>query len=147
MKKINLYTIGFTKKSAKEFFTKLRDPGVNRILDIRLNNTSQLAGFAKKDDLKFFLKEIAGIEYLHLVQLSPTKEILDSYKKKKIDWTEYQRQFTKMMEERRIETLMSKELADGDCLLCSEDSPKHCHRRLVAEYLKNKLGNLEINHL
>jgi uncharacterized protein (DUF488 family) len=142
-----IYTIGFTKKTAKEFFTKLKAAGVKRILDIRLNNSSQLAGFAKKDDLKYFLSQINNIKYAHFVDLSPTKEILDSFKKKKIDWAEYERQFHKLMKSRKIELLMSNKIDDGDCFLCSEDKPKHCHRRLVAEYLKNSLGNIKVTHL
>jgi uncharacterized protein (DUF488 family) len=142
-----IYTIGFTKKTAKEFFTKLKAAGVKRILDIRLNNSSQLAGFAKKDDLKYFLSQIDNIKYAHFVDLAPTKEILDSFKKKKIDWTEYERQFHKLMKSRKIELLMSNKIDDGDCFLCSEDKPKHCHRRLVAEYLKNSLGNIKVTHL
>lgn len=142
-----IYTIGFTKKTAKEFFAKLKTAGVKRILDIRLNNSSQLAGFAKKDDLEYFLLQINNIKYGHFIELSPTKEILDSFKKKKIDWAEYERQFNKLMETRKIELLMANELKDGDCFLCSEDKPKHCHRRLVAEYLKNIFGNIKITHL
>ncbi len=142
-----IYTIGFTKKTAKEFFTKLKTASVKRILDIRLNNSSQLAGFAKKDDLEYFLLQINNIKYAHLVELSPTKEILDSFKKKKIDWDEYERQFYKLMETRKIELLMSNELNDGDCFLCSEPTPEKCHRRLVAEYLKSHLKNIKISHL
>ena len=142
-----IYTIGFTKKTAKEFFMKLKTAGVRRILDLRLNNTSQLAGFAKKDDLEYFLSQINNIKYAHFVELSPTKEILDSFKKKKIDWAEYERQFNKLMETRKIELLMYNKLKDGDCFLCSEDKPKYCHRRLVAEYLKNIFGNIKITHL
>lgn len=142
-----IYTIGFTKKTAKEFFAKLKTAGVKRILDIRLNNSSQLAGFAKKDDLEYFLLQINNIKYAHLVELSPTKEILDSFKKKKIDWDEYERQFYKLMETRKIELLMSNELNDGDCFLCSEPTPEKCHRRLVAEYLKSHLKNIKISHL
>ncbi len=145
MKKI--YTIGFTKKTAKEFFTKLEIAGVKRILDIRLNNSSQLAGFAKKDDLEYFLVKINGIKYSYLPKLAPTKAILDSFKKEKIDWSEYEMQFNKLLAERRIENVMAYEVSDGDCLLCSEDKPKHCHRRLVAEYLERMLGNIRIIHL
>jgi len=137
----------FHQKTAKEFFAKLKTASVKRILDIRLNNRSQLAGFAKKDDLEYFLLQINNIKYAHLVELSPTKEILDSFKNKKIDWDEYERQFNKLMKTRKIELLMSNELNDGDCFLCSEDKPQHCHRRLVAEYLKNILGNIKITHL
>jgi len=142
-----IYTIGFTGKTAEEFFTKLEVAGVKRILDIRLKNSSQLSGFAKKDDLKYFLLRINGIQYLHLTKLAPTEDILDSYKKKKIGWSEYEIKFGKLLAERRVENLMRNELVGGDCFLCSEEKPEHCHRRLVSEYLQNKLGDITIIHL
>jgi len=145
MKKI--YTIGFTGKTAKEFFTKLEDAGVKRILDIRLKNSSQLSGFAKKDDLKYFLMKINGIEYLHFHELAPTEDIMDSYKKKRIGWSEYEMQFNKLLTERKVENPMMDELAEGDCFLCSEEKPIFCHRRLVSEYLQKKLGDITILHL
>jgi len=145
MKKI--YTIGFTGKTAKEFFTKLEDAGVKRILDIRLKNSSQLAGFAKKDDLKYFLKKINGIEYLHVPELAPTENIMDSFKGKKIGWLEYEVQFNKLLGERKVENKMKGELTSGDCLLCSEEKPTFCHRRLVAEYLQRELGGITVLHL
>ena len=116
-------------------------------MDVRLNNVSQLAGFAKKDDLAYFAKEICGMDYLHLPALAPTKEMLDRYKKKGGDWQDYERQFLDRMRQRRIEETISKEeVADGS-LLCSEDKPHHCHRRLVAEYLKDRWGDVDIVHL
>ena len=115
---------------------------------MRLNNVSQLAGFAKKDDLRFFTKEICHIEYVHVPALAPTADILDPYKKAKNgDWPLYERQFINLMKARRIEETVPREILDGGCLLCSEEKPHHCHRRLVAEYLKEKWGNLEIEHL
>jgi len=147
MSEVNIFTIGFTKKSAKQFFEKLKMAGVKRIVDVRLNNVSQLAGFAKKEDLKYFLMEIDGIDYVHLPDLAPTKDILDAYKKYKGDWEVYEEKFLELMERRHIETTVPKELINEGCLLCSEDKPHHCHRRLVAEYLKNKWGNVSINHL
>ncbi len=116
-------------------------------MDIRLNNVSQLAGFTKKDDLEFFLQAIAGIEYKHSLKLAPTKEILDGYKKKKLSWPEYEERFSKVMIERQIEDLVTPEELDHACLLCSELTADKCHRRLVAEYLKSKWGNVEIHHL
>jgi uncharacterized protein (DUF488 family) len=144
---MKLFTIGFTKKSARRFFELLRSSGARRIVDVRLNNVSQLAGFAKKDDLAYFAKEVCGMDYLHLPALAPTQEMLDRYKKQRGDWSEYERQFLDLMKQRRIEETLSKEdLADG-CLLCSEDTPHHCHRRLVAEYLKERWGDVDIIHL
>jgi len=142
-----VYTIGFTKKSAEQFFTRLKQPGLVRLLDVRLNNVSQLAGFAKRDDLRFFLKEINGIDYLHMKELAPTKDILDAFKKNKGDWTTYEDQFLTLMEERKIAERVAKDVVDGGCLLCSEATPEHCHRRLVAEYLSRSWGDLEIKHL
>ena len=144
---IELYTIGFTKKSARDFFTKLTEAGVKRLVDIRLNNTSQLAGFAKKDDLAYFLQEVAGIEYLHRPDLAPTQDILDAYKKNNGDWQTYEAQFLKLLAARQVENCVPKELLHQACLLCSEEEPEHCHRRLVAEYLAAKWGNVSITHL
>lgn len=132
---MNLFTIGFTKKPADKFFNLLRTAGVKRIVDVRLNNVSQLAGFAKKDDLKFFAKEICGIDYVHVPELAPTQELLDAYKKQGGDWSVYEAEFLRLMERRQIEKSVSKEIIDEGCLLCSEDKPHYCHRRLVAEYL------------
>ena len=142
-----LYTIGFTKKSAEQFFTRLKQQGLVRLLDVRLNNVSQLAGFAKRDDLRFFLKELNGIDYLHMKELAPTKDILDAFKKNKGDWATYEHQFLTLMEERKIAERLARGVVDGGCLLCSEATPEHCHRRLVAEYLSRSWGDLEIRHL
>jgi uncharacterized protein (DUF488 family) len=144
---MKIFTIGFTKKSAETFFTKLKSAGVKRLVDVRLNNVSQLAGFTKKDDLRYFTKEICGIEYSHMPQLAPTADILDAYKKRKGDWGIYERQFLDLMKARRIEENTPAELLDGGCLLCSEEKPHHCHRRLVAEYLKERWDNVEIQHI
>lgn len=147
MDKINIFTIGFTKKSAEKFFTKLKETGVKRIIDVRLNNVSQLAGFAKRDDLRYFLKTICSIDYIHMPELAPTKEILDEYKKNKGDWSLYEKRFTALLAERQIEITMSKNTLNGGCLLCSEEKPDNCHRRLVAEYLNDKWRNIEIRHI
>jgi uncharacterized protein (DUF488 family) len=145
---VTIFTIGFTKKSAEEFFTLLRTPGVRRLADVRLNNTSQLAGFAKRDDLRFFVREVCGMDYVHVPELAPTQEILDEYKKTKNgDWDLYERQFLALMAQRRVEETVPRELADGACLLCSEHTPDQCHRRLAAEYLREKWGGVEIIHL
>jgi uncharacterized protein (DUF488 family) len=144
---IELFTIGFTKKPAREFFTNLKDAGVKRVVDVRLNNNSQLAGFSKKEDLIYFLKEIVGIDYVHLPDLSPTQEMLDAYKKHKGDWSIYERQFLDLMAQRQIEKTIQPELLQQGCLLCSEHLPHHCHRRLVAEYLNKKWGGIKTRHL
>lgn len=142
-----LYTIGFTKKNAQTFFSKLRDAGVTKLIDIRLNNISQLSGFAKRDDLIFFLKELCNCDYKHIPNFAPTKEILNAYKKKEIGWEEYVKRFNKLIQERRIENQITARELNNTCFLCSEHTPEKCHRRLVAEYLKHKFGNVEIKHL
>lgn len=148
MKHIDIYTIGFTKKKAEYFFERLKKAGVKRIVDVRLNNVSQLAGFAKKDDLIYFLKQLGDMDYVHFPELAPTKDILDAYKKYKGDWATYERKFIELMEKRNIEDKIPKEVLNEGCLLCSEDKPHHCHRRLVAEYLNKKWGEeVEIKHL
>ena len=144
---MTLFTIGFTKKSAEDFFARLRSSGAKRILDVRLNNVSQLAGFAKKDDLKYFLREMCGMEYIHLPLLAPTQEMLDLYRKEKGDWPAYERQFSELIAVREIEKNVDKETLADACLLCSEDKPEHCHRRLVAEYFRKHSPDLEIVHL
>jgi uncharacterized protein (DUF488 family) len=144
---MKLFTIGFTKKSAETFFTRLNEAGVRRLVDVRLNNVSQLAGFTKKDDLRYFAKAICNIEYVHMPALAPTHEMLDEYKKKRGDWCVYERRFLDLMNSRRIEETTSREALDGACLLCSEDTADHCHRRLVAEYLKEKWLDVEIFHI
>ncbi|MHC4444066.1 MAG: DUF488 domain-containing protein [Planctomycetota bacterium] len=144
---MKIFTIGFTKKSAEEFFTKLQDAGVRHVVDVRLSNTSQIAGFAKSRDLKYFLKTIAGIDYVHVPELAPTQDILDDFLKKKGLWSDYKYRFRQLMEERQIAETISKELLDGGCLLCSEHTPEYCHRRLVAEHLQERWGDVEIIHL
>src|SRR5277367_5817572 len=131
---MKLFTIGFTKKSAETFFTRLQKADVKRLVDVRLNNVSQLAGFTKRDDLRYFTKTICAIDYVHRPELAPTAAILDAYKKvKNGDWNLYERQFLELMKDRRIEDSIPRELVDDGCLLCSEETPHHCHRRLVAE--------------
>lgn len=144
---IDLFTIGFTKKNAEHFFETLLKAGVRQVIDTRLNNVSQLAGFTKRADLEYFLQKIGNIGYIHILDLAPTKEILDNYKKNGIDWETYEKKFLQLMTERKIEQKISPEILDGGCLLCSEPTPHHCHRRLVAEYLNEKWGNVKIRHL
>jgi uncharacterized protein (DUF488 family) len=144
---MKIFTIGFTKKSARDFFGKLTRPEIKRLVDVRLNNVSQLSGFAKKDDLRFFTEAICHIEYLHLPELAPTKEMLDTYRKGKGGWQDYEKQFLDLMSSRQVENKVQKETIDGGCLLCSEEKPDRCHRRLVAEYLEQKWGDVEIVHI
>ncbi len=143
---MKIFTIGFTKTTAQRFFTRLKDSGAKRLVDVRLNNISQLAGFAKRDDLKYFTGALCGMGYEHVPALAPTQDMLDAYKKDGGDWDSYAAKFVDLMGKRRIETLDRNQL-DGGCLLCSEDKPHHCHRRLVAEYLKDKWSDVEIVHL
>ena len=144
---ITIFTIGFTKKSAREFFELLRKAGVRKVVDIRLNNVSQLAGFTKKDDLTYFLQAIGGIDYEHRPELAPTKMILDGYKKKSLTWQQYEERFLKLMAERQTEVSVAPGDLDHACILCSEPRAEKCHRRLVAEYLRDKWGNVSLQHL
>ncbi len=143
---MKLFTIGFTKTTAENFFRRLKMSGAKKLVDVRLNNVSQLSGFAKRDDLRYFTKEICGIPYQHDQKLAPTKEMLDGYKKSHGLWGDYEKDFLNLIAGRHIEDI-EKATLDGSCLLCSEDKPHHCHRRLVAEYLKGKWGEVEILHL
>jgi uncharacterized protein (DUF488 family) len=145
---VEIYTIGFTQKSARDFFGALSAAGIRRLIDVRLNNSSQLAGFTKKDDLIFFLDRICGAEYLHDPRLAPTAEILNAFKKKHISWDEYERQFSALLKKRRIAKTLDPRLFDVPAvLLCSEPTPEHCHRRLVAEYLQQEWADVSITHL
>jgi uncharacterized protein (DUF488 family) len=144
---MTVYTIGFTKKSAQHFFELVGHSGAQRVVDVRLNNVSQLAGFAKRNDLAYFLKVICSVEYIHLPQLAPTQTMLDEYKKGGGDWDLYEKRFLDLMEARRIEDQVPRDVISEGCLLCSEDRPHHCHRRLVAEYLQKCWGGITIRHL
>lgn len=144
---MRVLTIGFTQKNARRFFELLRNSGARRVVDVRLNNVSQLAGFSKRDDLAYFLKELCQMDYVHLPELAPTQGMLDAYKKQKGDWASYEARFLALMRERQIENTVPKDVIAEGCLLCSEDKPHHCHRRLVAEYLKQHWGDVEIVHL
>ena len=144
---MKIWTIGFTRKTAEEFFTLLRNSGAKRVVDVRLNNISQLAGFAKKQDLQFFLREICNMDYVHLPVLAPTQEILDCYRKGKGNWNEYEPEFLALIRKRKIETALDRKILADSCLLCSEDTPEHCHRRLIAEYLQKHWPAVEVIHL
>ncbi len=146
---MKIYTIGFTQKSAKEFFEKIGKNNVELLIDIRLNNVSQLAGFAKGKDLEYFLKQICNCEYVHDALFAPTKELLDDYRAKKTSWEKYEEIFSNIINERnlakRFKELYMKN--ENVCLLCTEPTAQQCHRRLVAEYLKNNIENVEIIHI
>ena len=148
MEALHLFTIGFTQKTARNFFGLLKQSGAKRLVDVRLNNVSQLAGFAKKEDLRYFAEEIGGMEYVHAPDLAPTREILDAYRKAGSDWPEYEKRFLQLMADRKIEERIAPALVDGGCLLCSEHLPHHCHRRLVADYLCQKWPRkIQVTHL
>ena len=144
---MRVFTIGFTRKSAETFFFTLCGSAAKRVVDVRLNNVSQLAGFSKRDDLHYFLRAICSLDYLHLPELAPTQDLLDQYRKLKGGWPAYERQFLALMKQRRIEETVPRDVIADGCLLCSEDLPDRCHRRLVAEYLRDHWGNLDIVHL
>jgi len=138
------YTIGFTKKNAETFFGFIKDNNIKTLVDVRLNNVSQLAGFAKRDDLKFFLKELCDTEYEHMPELAPTKPLLDAYKKEGMPWQKYEDGFMDLMVQRNIEKTVPRSMIDDGCLLCSEHEPHQCHRRLVVEYL-NQCWDTDLN--
>ena len=144
---IKLFTIGFAGKSAESFFNLLRNAGVNKIVDTRINNVSQLAGFAKGNDLKFFAKEIGDMSYEHNVDFAPTKELLSKYRDKKISWQEYEIEYLNLLDMRHVAQRTEIEKLHENCLLCSEHTPEKCHRRLLAEYLKQVKNDVEIIHL
>ena len=143
---MKIFTIGFTKKNAEKFFLLLCNPEIKRLIDIRLNNVSQLAGFTKRDDLKYFLKKICNIEYIHMPELAPNDEILKDYQQNG-DWPLYEKRFISLLDNRNVADKIQKNLFDGACLLCSEPEPRQCHRRLVVEYLSKKWGDVEIKHI
>lgn len=144
---MRVFTIGFTRKSAEAFFTAIIGSGARRVVDVRLNNVSQLAGFSKRDDLRYFLRAIGGLDYVHRTDLAPTQDLLDEYRKRGGGWPAYEERFRALMRERKVEESVPRELIDDGCLLCSEETAQRCHRRLVAEYLRGRWGALEIVHL
>ena len=145
---MSIYTIGFTKKNAETFFGFLQSANVKTLIDVRLNNVSQLAGFAKRDDLKFFLRELCGAAYVHAPDLAPTKDILNAYKKGNMSWEIYEDKFLNLMSQRNVERIVKPELLDKGCLLCSEHEPHLCHRRLVVDYLNETTDlDLDVKHL
>jgi uncharacterized protein (DUF488 family) len=145
---MEIYSIGFTQKSASEFFGTLKAHGIERLLDVRLNNTSQLAAFAKQADLAYFLREICGAAYEHEPLLAPTQDILDAFKKKKGSWDTYTEAYLTLIRSRKVESVLSRDsFQKKTVLLCSEATAEHCHRRLALEYLRQHWGGVTIVHL
>ncbi len=144
---IELYTIGFTKKNAEKFFTLLKSNDVGEIVDTRINNTSQLSGFAKADDLKFIGKLVGDIDYSHNIDFAPTKELLAEYRKKGLSWEEYEVEYLNLLDMRNVAKKVNVDHLHKNCLLCSEHTPEKCHRRLLAEYLQHVKGGIKIIHL
>lgn len=144
---MKIFTIGFTKKSAREFFTLVGNSGAERLVDVRLNNVSQLAGFAKRDDLAYFLRELRGVHYVHDLRLAPTQEMLDGYRKRGDSWSHYEHNFLKLLSERAVENVVSPRIIDNSVLLCSEPTAHKCHRRLVAEYFAARWDDVSVTHL
>lgn len=142
-----LFTIGFTKKNASQFFELLRDSGATELIDTRLSNVSQLAGFTKREDLRYFARELCDMSYRHELQLAPSAEILQAYKKGRLSWADYEVQYIELIRRRNVEEILNPlDYANG-VLLCSEATPEKCHRRLAAEYLSLTWGGMEIIHL
>lgn len=145
---MEVFTIGFTQSSAAHFFGRLKAAGIRQVLDVRLNNTSQLAGFAKRDDLVFLVRELCSAAYKHEPLLAPTQALLDGYRKNGRTWAEYERQFRDLLALRQVEAHIDRtQFAVPTVLLCSEATAAQCHRRLALEYLQQHWGDLEITHL
>jgi len=145
---MNIYTIGFTKKSAREFFELLLDNDIKKIIDIRLRNNSQLAGFAKAKDLKYFLEEIDDIAYIHKPEFAPSKELLNSWRNDEITWKEYEKIYLNDLKNKVDFNKLEIDIFDNSCLLCSENLPEKCHRRLLAEFIDKKSPEkVQIHHL
>lgn len=144
---MKIFTIGFTKSSAQSFFERIDKSGTRRIVDTRINTDSQLSAFAKQVDLKYFLGKLTHSGYEHASILAPTGDLLSSYRKKEISWRQYEASYLALLAARRVEERLSMQTLDGACLLCSEATPEHCHRRLAAEYLSRAWGGVQIVHL
>lgn len=141
---ITIYTIGYTQKSAEKFFNLLKRNNITKLIDIRISNSSQLAGFAKGKDLPFFLKKICDISYVHKTDLAPTKQLLDMWHCKKVTWSQYEEIYINILVQRSIIEKYKIDAFDKSCLLCSEATPEQCHRRLLAEFLKKNNSGKEV---
>ena len=145
---MEIYTIGFAGKTAEQFFESLKRARVQQLVDVRLNNVSQLAGFTKRSDLPYFLSNLAGIGYRHERLLAPTADLLKAYRRREIAWDRYDIEFRELLVERRAnEALTGAGLAERIALLCSESAPDKCHRRAAAEYLQGMWPGATIEHL
>ena len=145
---MEIYTIGFTQKSAERFFGLLKQHDIRRLIDVRLNNAGQLAGFTKQGDLAFFLRSLCDVDYVHQPLLAPTKQLLSGYRSGEYSWIDYEQQFDRILRDRQIESTLDRTLFDErPVLLCSEPTPEQCHRRLVAEYLQQHWPAVSIVHL
>lgn len=145
---MKIFTIGSNKKSAEKFFTLIQKSGIKCVIDVRLNNTSQLAGFAKQGDLKYFLKALCNVDYFHCLDLAPTKEILIPYRCKKHTWQQFRIDFLDLLAKRQVEKYLDKQLVNYCCLLCGEEKPEHCHRTFIVEYLQNHWSDkIVVEHL
>jgi uncharacterized protein (DUF488 family) len=144
---IELYTIGFTQKNAQQFFNLLTSNSVEKIVDTRINNTSQLSGFAKADDLQYFAKAIGNMDYVHEAEFAPTKNLLEKYRKKEMTWAEYEIDYLNLLDMRKINQKVNVQALHKNCLLCSEHTAEKCHRRLLAEYLQHTNNDIKIIHL
>lgn len=144
---MKVYTIGFTKKSAKEFFTLLKAHDVRMVIDVRRNNRSQLAGFTKGDDLRFFLKEIGAIDYEWWEFCAPSETLLKSYQNGEVGWNEYTRTYEAEITKNKVAERIDVGKLHQACFLCSEPTPENCHRRLLAEHLRVRIKDLDIEHI
>ena len=135
---MNLFTIGFTGKSAEKFFALLESSKANKLIDIRINRTSQLAGFAKEQDLEFFLPKLVGMQYQVWDDLAPTKELLASYRDKEILWEDFAQKYQDLIKVRGTLEKSSQTDFENAVLLCSEREPEKCHRTLLAELITKK---------
>ena len=144
---IRIFTVGYVGKNARQFFSILKQAGIRKVIDVRLYNTSQLAGFTKRQDIEYFLQAIVGAEYVHLPIMAPTKQLLTDYKKGLISWQQYEIQFKAIIIQRQIQRHIMPQDMDMSCFLCSEAKADKCHRRLVAEYLAEHWQNISIHHL
>jgi uncharacterized protein (DUF488 family) len=145
---MEIYTVGFAGKTAEAFFGTLKRTGVRRVVDVRLRPNGGLSLFARGTDLPFLLRELCGAEYVHEPQLAPTRDILSDYRKKRIDWPEYERRYRALLDERKVAADVDQSLFGVPAaLLCSEASPDQCHRRLAAEYLQSHWPGVTVTHL
>jgi uncharacterized protein (DUF488 family) len=146
--KLKIFTIGFTDSTAENFFSRLRDAGVQKVIDTRLWADTQLSGFAKKRDLPFLLKNLSGSTYEHKIDLAPSENILKDFKDKRIGWPEYEDRYLQLLHDRHIAEKLTSDDVAGSCFLCAEKTPHQCHRRLLAEYLQREWNiAMEIVHL